>query len=155
MWNEAQSRMDTCKYERGRACVAPAPFNFEMASPPPPPPHTHTTTTTTTPPPLPQSSPVVHSAALFAGMKSKNPRSVLLSSMYNVLWPYPFFTNNLSLEILSLCYIVCVCALIRPKIRNKTLASCIFIQFRLDQQRTKLCWQTYNTQPLTFQLLLL
>ena len=28
MWNEAQSRMDTCKYERGRACVAPAPFNF-------------------------------------------------------------------------------------------------------------------------------
>ena len=55
MWNEAQSRMDTCKYERGRACVAPVPFNFEMASPPPPT-HTHTTTTTT-PPPLPQSSP--------------------------------------------------------------------------------------------------
>ena len=47
MWNEAQSTMDTCKYERGRACVAPAPFNFEMASPPPP--HTHSTTTTTTP----------------------------------------------------------------------------------------------------------
>ena len=49
MWNEAQSRIDTCKYERGRACVTPAPFNFEMASPPPPPPppppntHTHTT----------------------------------------------------------------------------------------------------------------
>ena len=58
-----------------------------------------------------------------------------------------FFTNNLSLGFLSLlCYIVCVCALIRPKIRNKILAYCIFIQFRLDQQRTKLC---YNTQPLT------
>ena len=48
MWNEAQSRMDTSKYERGRACVAPAPFNFEMASSPlppthtpPPPPHHH------------------------------------------------------------------------------------------------------------------
>ena len=47
-------RQDTCKYERGRACVAPAPFNFEMASSPPPPPpppppraHIHTTTTTT------------------------------------------------------------------------------------------------------------
>ena len=116
------------------------------------PPHTHTPPPQ---PPLPQSSPVVHSAALFAGMKSKNPRSVLLSSMYNVLWPYLFFTNNLSLDILSLCYIVCVCALKRPKIRNRILASCIFIQFRLDQQRTKLCWQTYNTQPLTFQLLLL
>ena len=51
--------------------------------PPPPPPHTHThhhhhhTTT--------QSSQVVQSAALFAGMKSENPRSVLLSSAYNVL----------------------------------------------------------------------
>ena len=53
--------------------------------PPPPPPHTHTTTTTTTPPPLPQSCQVVHSAALFAGMTSENPRSVLLSSVYNVL----------------------------------------------------------------------
>ena len=90
MWNEAQSRMDTCKYERGRACLAPAPFNFEMASPPPPP-HTHThTTTTTTPPPLPQSFPVAQSAALLVGMKSENPRSVLLSSVYNVLWPYLF-----------------------------------------------------------------
>ena len=50
----------------------------------PPPPHTHTTTTTP-PPPLPQSSQVVQSAALFSGMKSENPRSVLLSSVYNVL----------------------------------------------------------------------
>ena len=50
------------------------------------PPHTHThTTTTTTAPPLPQSSQVVQSAALSAGMKSENPRSVLLSSVYNVL----------------------------------------------------------------------
>ena len=31
------------------------------------------------------SSQVVQSAALFAGMKSENPRSVLLSSVYNVL----------------------------------------------------------------------
>ena len=54
----------------------------------PPPTHTHThthTTTTTTRPPLPQSSQVVQSAALFAGMKSENSRSVLLSSVYNVL----------------------------------------------------------------------
>ena len=43
-------------------------------TPPPPP-----------PPPLPQYSQVVQSAALFAGMKSENPRSVLLSSVYNVL----------------------------------------------------------------------
>ena len=56
--------------------------------PPPPPPHTHThttTTTTTTAPPLPQSSQVVQPAALFAGMKSENPRNVLLSSVYNGL----------------------------------------------------------------------
>ena len=54
-------------------------------SPPPPPPtHTHTTTTTTTTTTT-QSSQVVQSAALFAGMKSENPRSVLLSSAYNVL----------------------------------------------------------------------
>ena len=50
---------------------------------PPHPQHTHTTTTTG--PPLPQSFQVVQSAALFAGMKSENPRSVLLSSVYNVL----------------------------------------------------------------------
>ena len=50
-----------------------------------PPPHTHTHTHTPPPPPLPQSSQVVQSAALFAGMKSENPRSVLLSSVYNVL----------------------------------------------------------------------
>ena len=48
------------------------------------PPHTHTHTHTP-PPPLPQSSQVVQSAALFAGMQSENPRSVLLSSVYNVL----------------------------------------------------------------------
>ena len=78
--------MDTCKYERGRACVAPAPFNFEMASSPTPHPHPPPHLTHTPPPPaLPQSSPVVHSAALLAGMKSENPRSVLLSSVYNVL----------------------------------------------------------------------
>ena len=46
----------------------------------PPPPHTHTP-----PPPLPQSSQVVQSAALFVGMKSENPRSVLLSSVFSVL----------------------------------------------------------------------
>ena len=51
--------------------------------------------------------------------------------------------------MLRLRYIVCVCALIRPKIRNKILAYCIFIQLRLDQQGTKLCWRTYKTQPLT------
>ena len=51
-----------------------------------------------------------------------------------------FFTNNLSFGFLSLlCNIVCARALIRPKIRDKILASCIFIQFRLDQQRAKLC----------------
>ena len=49
-----------------------------------PPPHTHTHTHTP-PPALPQSSQVVQSAALFAGMQSENPRSVLLSSVYNVL----------------------------------------------------------------------
>ena len=48
-----------------------------------------------------------------------------------------------------LCYMVFVCALIRPKIRYKILAPCSFIQFRLEKQGTKLCWQTYNTQSLT------
>ena len=47
-----------------------------------PPPHTPPPRP---PLPLPQSSQVVQSAALFAGMKSENPRSVLLSSVYNVL----------------------------------------------------------------------
>ena len=37
------------------------------------------------PPSPPQSSQVVQSAALFAGMKSESPKSVLLSSVYNVL----------------------------------------------------------------------
>ena len=54
---------------------------FTPSPPPPPPPHTPPPP----PPPLPQSSQVVQSAALFAGMKSENPRSVLLSSVYNVL----------------------------------------------------------------------
>ena len=48
----------------------------------PPPPHTHTPLPS---PPLPQSSQVIQSAALFTVMKSENPRSVLLSSVYNVL----------------------------------------------------------------------
>ena len=78
-------RQDTCKYERGRACVAPAPFNFEMASSPPPPPPPPPAHTYTPPPLLPKSFQVVQSAALFAGMKSENPRSVLLSCVYNVL----------------------------------------------------------------------
>ena len=53
--------------------------------PPPPPTNTHTPPRPRPRPPLPQSSQVVQSAALFAGMKSENPRSVLLSSVYNVL----------------------------------------------------------------------
>ena len=44
--------------------------------------HTHTPPP---PPPLSQSPQVVQSAALFAGMESENPRSVLLCSVYNVL----------------------------------------------------------------------
>ena len=115
--------------------LPPHPLILKWLHPTAPPPHTHTPP----PPPLPQSSQVVQSAALFAGMMSENPRSVLLSSVYNVLLPY-FFSNYLSLGFLSLLYyIVCVCALTWPKIRNKILASCIFIQFRLDQQGTKLC----------------
>ena len=70
----------------GGHALPPHPLILKRLNPPP---HTHTTTTTTTTtaPPLPQSSHVVQSAALFAGMKSENPRSVLLSSvyMYNVL----------------------------------------------------------------------
>ena len=111
----------------GGHALLPHPLILKWLHPPPP--HTHTTTTTTTPPPLPQSSPVAQSAALLVGMKSENPRSVLLSSVYNVCITISFYTNNLSLEILSLCYIVWMCALIRPKIRNKILASCIFINF--------------------------
>ena len=56
------------------------------SAPPPPPP-----LTTHTPPPLPQSSQVVQSASLFAGMKSVNPKSFLLSSVNNILWPYLYF----------------------------------------------------------------
>ena len=41
--------------------------------------------TTHTPPPLPQSSQVVQSASLFAGIKSENSRSFLLSSVNNIL----------------------------------------------------------------------
>ena len=98
-------RQDTCKYERGRARVAPAPFNYEMASsrpPPPPPSHTHKHTTTT---PVFPSSPV----------------SSTVCGVFVTL------------------HCLCVCALIRPRIRNKILASCIFIQLRLDQQGTNLC----------------
>ena len=47
--------------------------------PPAPPQHTHTHTHTT--PVFPSSQ----SAALFAGIKSENPRRVFLSSVYNVL----------------------------------------------------------------------
>ena len=59
----------------GGHALPPHPL-FEMVSSPP----THTP-----PPPLPQPSQVVQSAALFAGIKSENPRCVLLSSVYNVL----------------------------------------------------------------------
>ena len=120
----------------GGHALPPHPLILKWLHHPPPPPPPHHTNT----PPLPQSSQVVQSASLFAEMKSENPRSFLLSSVNNISSPYLFFSNNLSLGFLSLlCYIVCVCVLIRPKIRNKILASCIFIQFRLDQQDTKLC----------------
>ena len=115
---------------------------------PPPPTHTQTHTTTTTTPVVPY-SPV---SSTVCGDEVWEFRSVLLSNVYNVLWPYMHlsFTNNLSFGLLSLLrYMVCVCALIRSKIRNKSLVSCIFIQFCLDQLGTKLSWQTDNTQPLT------
>ena len=70
----------------GGHALPPHPLILKWLQPPPPPntlPHTHTTTPTA--PPLPQSSQAVQSAALFAGMKSENPRGVLLSSVYNVL----------------------------------------------------------------------
>ena len=60
----------------GGHALPPHPLILKWLHPPPPPPrppHTHTTTTTTTAP-LPHSSQVVLSAALFAGMKSENPR---------------------------------------------------------------------------------
>ena len=68
----------------GGHALPPHPLILKWLHPPTPthPPHTHhhhhhhTTT---------QSSQVVQSAALFAGMKSENPRGVLLSSAYNVL----------------------------------------------------------------------
>ena len=58
----------------GRHVLSPHPLILKWLMPPslPPPPHS-------------QSSKAVVSAALFAGMKSENPRSVLLSSVYNVL----------------------------------------------------------------------
>ena len=62
----------------GGHALPPHPLILKLLTPPPPP-HTHTL------PPLLQSSQVVQSAALFAGMKSENPRSILLSSVYNVL----------------------------------------------------------------------
>ena len=67
----------------GGHALPPHPLILKWLHPPPPP-HTHTHTHTP-PPALPQSSQVVQSAALFAGMQSENPRSVLLSSVYNVL----------------------------------------------------------------------
>ena len=118
------------------------PLILKWLHPLPPHTHTYTHTTTTTPPPLPQSSQVVQSAALFAGMKSETEAVCCLVCItyYDHIYVFFYFTNNLSSGFLSLlCYIVCVCALLRPKIRNKILASFIFIQFRLDQQRTKLC----------------
>ena len=63
----------------GGHALPPHPLILKWLHPPPPT-HTHTPP----PPPLPQSSKVVQSAALFAGMKSENPRSVLLFSVYNV-----------------------------------------------------------------------
>ena len=60
----------------GGHALPPHPLILKWLHPAPP---THT------PPPLPQSSQVVQSTALFAGMKSENPRSILLSSVYNVL----------------------------------------------------------------------
>ena len=67
-----------------------------------PPPRTHTPPRPR--PPLPQSSQVVQSAALFAGVKSENPRSVLLSSVLRSMT-----ISFLSLRFLSLLrYIVCV-----------------------------------------------
>ena len=61
----------------GGHVLSPHPLILKWLMPPslPPPP----------PPPHSQSSKAVVSAALFAGMKSENPRSVLLSSVYNVL----------------------------------------------------------------------
>ena len=73
----------------GGHALPPHPLILKWLHSPPPPTHTHTTTITT-PPPLPQSSSVAQSAALLVGMKSENPRSVLLSSVYTVLWPYLF-----------------------------------------------------------------
>ena len=61
----------------GGHALPPYPLILKWPHPPPPP-HTHT------PPPLPQCSQVLQSAALFAGMKSENPTSVLLSSVFNV-----------------------------------------------------------------------
>ena len=64
--SKAHASMSVCVWGGGEgACVAPAPFNFEMANAPPP----------------PLSSNVVVLAALFVGMKSENPRSVLLYSV--------------------------------------------------------------------------
>ena len=68
----------------GGHALPPHPLILKWIHPaPPPPPHTHTPRRR--PPPLPQSSQVVQSAALFAGTKSENSRSVLLSSVYKVL----------------------------------------------------------------------
>ena len=65
----------------GGHALSPHPLILKWLHPDPPPKHTHTPP----PPPLPQSSQVVQSAAVFAGMKSENPRRVSLPSVYNVL----------------------------------------------------------------------
>ena len=67
----------------GGHALPPHPLILKWLPSPPTPTPTHTTTTTA--PPLPQSSQVVQSAALLAGMKSENPRNVLLSSVYDIL----------------------------------------------------------------------
>ena len=65
----------------GGHALPPHPLTLKWLQPA----HTHTPPPPQPPAPLPQYSQVVQSAALFAGMKSENPRSILLSSVHNVL----------------------------------------------------------------------
>ena len=79
----------------GAQCVAPAPFNFEMASSPLP---VHTPP----PPPPPQSSQVVLSAALFAGMNLRIPVAfccLLCITFYDHI----FFRISLFVMLYCLC----------------------------------------------------
>ena len=115
----------------GGHALPPHPLFFIWLHPAPPPhssPHTHTTTT-----------PVFPSSSVSSTVCGDE--SLRIPEAFCCLVCITFYDHIfLSLGFLSLLrYIVCVCALIRPKIRNKILASCIFIQFRLDQQGTKLC----------------